>query len=240
MTHASGGSVGIAHPQVDHVDPVAPLAVLQLVDLAEEIRRQAPDPRRDLEVVVLDRLVLLGTGIGLVVDHRGTILARATGRLGGHGLDGRPWQIRLASGSGQSSTLSITEPAVAARSARADLRADAASSAGDVTVAVVTASADGGSDFCEFRGRRRRYSVYHQDDPSDSDHTTSIDPTDLGSIRIIINEEGPARINPDRPLSLLRHLEPAAVASGGDDRRIADYFAFLVRVTNRPTLPVWT
>ncbi len=42
---------GVAHPQVDHVDPVAPLAVLQLVDPAEEIRRQAADPGRDLEVV---------------------------------------------------------------------------------------------------------------------------------------------------------------------------------------------
>ncbi len=35
---------GIAHPQVDHVDPGPPLAVLQLVDPAEKIGRQVADP----------------------------------------------------------------------------------------------------------------------------------------------------------------------------------------------------
>ena len=61
---------GVAHPQVDDVDPARALAVLQLVDPAEEIRRQVAHARRDLKVVMLDRLVLLGTRIGLVFDHR--------------------------------------------------------------------------------------------------------------------------------------------------------------------------
>ena len=44
------GRVGrVAHAQVDHVDPGAALAILQLVDLAEQVRRQPPDARRDLE-----------------------------------------------------------------------------------------------------------------------------------------------------------------------------------------------
>ena len=68
-THSSGGSVGLPIPRSITSIPVAPLAVLQLVDPAEEIRRQVADPGRDLEVVPLDRLVFLGTRIGLGLDH---------------------------------------------------------------------------------------------------------------------------------------------------------------------------
>ncbi len=35
---------GVAHPQVDHVIPRAPLFAQQSVDFAEQIRRQPPDP----------------------------------------------------------------------------------------------------------------------------------------------------------------------------------------------------
>ena len=54
---------GIAHSQVDHVDPVAPFAILELVDFAEQVRRKVADPRRNLEVVALDRLMLLRTRV---------------------------------------------------------------------------------------------------------------------------------------------------------------------------------
>ena len=62
MTHGSGGSVGLPMPRSMTSIPALPLAVLQLVDLAEQVRRQVADARRDLEVVVLGRLVLFGTG----------------------------------------------------------------------------------------------------------------------------------------------------------------------------------
>ncbi len=64
-----GGVGGIPHPQIDHVDPLATLPVLQFVDPAEEIRRQASDPGSDREIVMLDRLMLLGFGIRSRIDH---------------------------------------------------------------------------------------------------------------------------------------------------------------------------
>ena len=44
MISGSGRSVGIAHAEVDHVDAGNAFLVLQLVDLAEQIRRQAASP----------------------------------------------------------------------------------------------------------------------------------------------------------------------------------------------------
>ena len=70
---------GIAHPQVDHVDPVAPFAILELVDATEKIGRKVADPGRDLEIVALDRLVLLGTGICVGIDHRDSRFGLASG-----------------------------------------------------------------------------------------------------------------------------------------------------------------
>ena len=45
IDHPLLGRVGrVAHPQVDHVDPGPSLAIFQLVDLAEKVGWQAPDP----------------------------------------------------------------------------------------------------------------------------------------------------------------------------------------------------
>ena len=78
------GRVGrVAHAQVDDVDPRLPLAVLQLVDPAEQVGRQVAHPGRDLEVVVLDRLMLLRARIGLGIDHR-QLRPRPVTRISSH------------------------------------------------------------------------------------------------------------------------------------------------------------
>ena len=61
---------GVAHPQVDHVDPVPPLAVLQLVDPAEQVRGEVANAGGDLQVVSFDRLMLLRARVGLGIHHR--------------------------------------------------------------------------------------------------------------------------------------------------------------------------
>ena len=60
---------GIAHSQIDHVDPVAPLAILQLVDLAEQVGRKVANPRCNLEVVSSMVSCPSEPGIRLRIDH---------------------------------------------------------------------------------------------------------------------------------------------------------------------------
>ena len=72
----AGRVSGIPHPEVDHVDVLPAHPVFELVDLAEEVRRQVADPGCDLQVVPLGRLVLLGTGIEPAgLRHGRTVLA---------------------------------------------------------------------------------------------------------------------------------------------------------------------
>ena len=59
MTHSSGAIGGIAHSEVDHIDPVAPFAVLKFVDATEKVRWQVPHPGSHLKIVSLDGFVLL-------------------------------------------------------------------------------------------------------------------------------------------------------------------------------------
>ena len=61
--------VGLPISQVDDVDPIPSFAILELVDLAEKVGREVADPRRDLEVVSFNRLVLLGTWVRRGIDH---------------------------------------------------------------------------------------------------------------------------------------------------------------------------
>ena len=49
MTRSCGGSLGIAHAQVDHVGAGPALLVHQLVDLGEQVRRQPANPLGHLD-----------------------------------------------------------------------------------------------------------------------------------------------------------------------------------------------
>ena len=87
------GRVGrVAHAQVDDVDARRPLAVLQLVDPAEQVGGQVPDPGSDLEVVALDRLMLLRARVGLGINHR-RHRPRPAQRISGSVGPRRAWPI---------------------------------------------------------------------------------------------------------------------------------------------------
>jgi hypothetical protein len=67
----------VAHSKINDVNPIAPLAVLELVDAPEEIPGQIVDSRCHFDVITLGRLMVPGAGLVLGSMIQGLAYASA-------------------------------------------------------------------------------------------------------------------------------------------------------------------
>ena len=97
MTHSSGGSVGLPIPRSITSIPSRRLRYFSSLIRPKRYGGRLRTRGRDLEVVPLDRLVLLGTGIGPGLDHARVSRRTTGGRDAGEPIHTGPCAIGTSS-----------------------------------------------------------------------------------------------------------------------------------------------